>query len=532
MRSLKFDEQQIDAIFADLDQGTLPGAAVGIAIGGKPVYRKGFGLASMELPVVLSPRIRMRIGSTTKHFTAFAYMLLCEEGKAGIDDPLRKYFPELHPVTHKVTMRQLMGNISGLRDACDVSIQFSGTARPRATSEDLLDFYRTMDDVSAEPGTAWIYNNAGWLLLHMAIERITGQSFEEVMRERVFQPVGMHDTLVRRWDSDFVPNSATPHMPKAGGGFERQSWGEDYGGAGAIVSTVDDMLRWVIHMDAPVVGSAATWKLMRTSQTLANGTSTGYGLGLITSTYRGVETLHHAGNWTGANAQMLKVPAADLSIVIMVNRSDVWSFDYANRIVDACLPELEPAPQRTSSGPFASGIFRSPTTGRVIRLFPKDGQQMISKEGVDLGALQRDENGAMRLMGYTGTFMKQFLTLVGDPEEPAAIRYNDFGNVDELVRVPAGGKADAASIVGRYRSAATATDATILDTSEGVRLRTAGRFGSVDFGLECLAEGIWRARVLSGGVILPPNSILSFHDNGAGFRYSNILTRALPFRRS
>src|SRR5882757_1310892 len=110
--SVDFDAKKIGAIFSDLDQCHLPGVAVGIAIGGKPVYRKGFGLASMELPVVLSPSIRMRIGSTTKHFTAFAYMLMCEEGRAHPDDPLEKYLPELHRVTHKVTMRQLMGNTS------------------------------------------------------------------------------------------------------------------------------------------------------------------------------------------------------------------------------------------------------------------------------------------------------------------------------------------------------------------------------------------------------------------------------------
>src|SRR5256885_5489535 len=118
--SVDFDEKKIGAIFSDLDQCHLPGVAVGIAIGGKPVYRKGFGLASMELPVVLSPSTRMRIGSTSKHFTAFAYMLLCEEGKAGIDDPIGKFLPELHPVARRVTMRQLMGNTGGLRDVCDI----------------------------------------------------------------------------------------------------------------------------------------------------------------------------------------------------------------------------------------------------------------------------------------------------------------------------------------------------------------------------------------------------------------------------
>src|SRR5262245_48751991 len=179
----QFDERRIDAIFSGIDQCHLPGAAVGIAIGGKPVYRKGFGLASMELPVVLSPSIRMRIGSTTKHFTALAYMLLCEEGKASLDDPLSKYLPALHPVTQKVTLGELMGMVGGLRDAYDVSIQFSGTGRPVTTAE-MISLYRDIDDVSASPGTAWSYNNGGYAMLSVTIERITGQSLEDVLRER------------------------------------------------------------------------------------------------------------------------------------------------------------------------------------------------------------------------------------------------------------------------------------------------------------------------------------------------------------
>src|SRR5437762_3490431 len=112
--AVKFDASKVDAIFAELNQCHLPGAAVGIAIDGIPVYRKGFGLASMELPMVLAPTTRMRIGSTTKHFTCLAFLLLCEEGLAKIDDPLGKFVPELNSVAHHVTIRQLMGNTSGL----------------------------------------------------------------------------------------------------------------------------------------------------------------------------------------------------------------------------------------------------------------------------------------------------------------------------------------------------------------------------------------------------------------------------------
>src|SRR5262249_41375787 len=94
-RHINFDARKIDAIFADLDQCRLPGAAVGIAIDGVPVYRKGFGLASMELPITLSTSTRMRIGSTSKQFTCLALMLLCEAGKADIDDSIGDYLPEL-----------------------------------------------------------------------------------------------------------------------------------------------------------------------------------------------------------------------------------------------------------------------------------------------------------------------------------------------------------------------------------------------------------------------------------------------------
>jgi CubicO group peptidase (beta-lactamase class C family) len=145
--AVEFDERKIDAIFAEVNQCHLPGAAAGIAIGGKSGYREGFGLANMELPVVLSPSTQMRIHSTTKHSTCLAYMLLCEEGRARIDDRLEKNLPELNRVTRKVTVRQLMGNVNGLRDLYELVWQFSGNFSS-ASSPDPLSFYRDSDDVN------------------------------------------------------------------------------------------------------------------------------------------------------------------------------------------------------------------------------------------------------------------------------------------------------------------------------------------------------------------------------------------------
>jgi D-aminopeptidase len=520
--TVAFDASRIDAILAPLNRSDLPGAAVGIALGNRPVYRRGFGLASMELPIVLSPSMRMRIGSTSKHFTVLAYLLLCEEGRARIDDPLVTYLPELHAVTHRVTLRQLMGNIGGLRDALDITWQFSGTGRA-LSNEHLLSLYYDMNDLNAEPGTEWIYNNGGFLLLATVIERITGQPLEAVLRERIFEPVGMHDTLLRRFDSDFVANSATLHT-RVAGQYEKLYLGTASAGAGGIVSTVDDMLRWLAHMDAPVVGSFSTWAAMKTPLVLANGTSTGYGLALMSGRYRGVEVLSHPGGVMGGNAQMLKVPAAGLDVAIMVNRSDVSAMMLAEKVIDACIPGLRSADEPCDA-PFAAGIFRSPTTGRVIQLSVSDGQQIVSIDGLDVPFIRRSD-GTLSPGGIFN-YMKQSVTLFGDPASPTALRLENFGNVDELRAVEPCPAPDHRSILGCYRSEATGTEARIIGTPAGVRMISTGRFGSAELTLSCLAQGIWRARPARAD--FPPGGVLSF--DTVGFRFSSFRTWSLPFRR-
>jgi D-aminopeptidase len=521
-----FDEKKIDAIFAPFDQCRLPGAAVGIAIHGTPVYRRGFGVANMELPILLSTNIRMRIASISKHFTALAYMLLCEDGIADIDDPIGKYLPELHRSTHKVTMRQLMGNIGGLHDAYDICHQFSGTAYP-ATSAELLSFYGDLDEINAQPGTAWIYNNGGFLILSFAIERISGQSLEQVFQDRIFEPIGMYQSLLRRWETDFVPNSATAHMTSASGEYEKSNFfGNAWAGEGGIVSTVDDMLRWLAHMDAPTVGSAATWKAMKTSQVLANGTLTGYGLGLHIDRYRGAETLYHPGGGLGSSAQMIKVPSVGLDVVILVNREDVHATALADKVLDACLVGLDPAKEQ-STGSFAFGTFRSPTTGRVIQLFTNEGHQTASIDGMDI-PVERDSGGILWPAGFFRD-VKQAITLVGDPVQPTSIRLSDFGNIDNLVRVDTEEAADVSVITGLYRSKVTGTEITVSKTVSGAQLLAVGRFGSVTYSLECLSQGIWRAKSMRSWY---RGGILSFERDVRTFRFYSALCRMWGLRFS
>lgn len=520
-----FEEKKIDAIFAALDQCQLPGAAVGIAIGGKPVYRKGFGLATMELGVALSPTIRMRIGSATKHFACLAYLLLCEEGKCELDDPLEMYLPELDPETHEVTIRQAMGHVSGLPDVCDIAMQMSGTGRHISTAE-VLTLYRDIYDPVAEPGTVWRYNNGAYAMLSVALERIADRPLEEILRERILEPVGMYDTLLRRWDTDFVPNSATLHMSNLTGGFEKSYIGFALAGEGGMVSTIDDMLRWLAHMDAPVVGSVSTWRSMKSAQRLINGTSTGYGLGLMTDRYRGVETIYHSGGVMGGNSQMLKVPAAGVDVVLMLNRHDVLGVKLVNQILDSCLPGLAPI-KEISGRPLVKGVFRSPRTSRVIQLFAKEEQQIASIDGSDL-PMESDEEGVLRPSPWASLY-KVELTPTGGLETPNGLRLSDFGNVDELVVVPPPSRTDPEAVLGKYISKWTGTEASILrDEGGAAQLMTVGRFGSATFRLECLGEGIWRAKSMGA---LPLGGILTFDEGGRVFRYRTGRAGPLSFCR-
>jgi D-aminopeptidase len=530
--TVRVDEKAINELFRELDRCDLPGAAVGIAINGRPVYRRGFGLASMELPVLLAPTTRMRIGSSTKQFAAFAYMLLCEEGRAAIDDTIGAYLPELHPVAHRITMRQLMTNTSGLRDAIQISWEFSGMGR-RVSAAELLSLYRDIDDVNAPAGTAWLYINGGWLILSMVIERITGQPFEEVLREWIFTPIGMHDTLLRRWDTDFVPHSATLHMSAAGGGYERSYLGTALTGEGGIVSTVDDMLRWLAHMDDPIVGTQQTWETMKRPLTLPNGMSTGYSLGLMIGKYRGTDIVHHGGSVMGGMTQMLKVPSAKLDVTIITNRWDANPVALTSRVLDTCLVGLD-EPKTRKAGPVVTGVFRSPKTGRIIEMLvgssasylTKEGMQAVSIDGLEI-PVEPDEAGVLWPAEGLG-WMKLSITLIGNSDRPDALKLSDFGNVDWLERVAPTDGPDTRSLAGRFRSSTTDTDAVVTPSDSGLQLRIIGRFGSVDYRLRRLTPGIWRAKAR---LDFPPGFILSFQDDALGFEFWSYRTVALPFRR-
>ena len=519
-RVAHLDERAIDDLFAHLDQVQLPGAAVGIAIGGEPVYARGFGLADMEQPVGLSPATRMHVGSITKHFTCLAFMLLCEEGLASAEDSILKHVPELNAVLGPVTMAHLMGHIGGVRDVHEIVYLFSGTER-RVSVRGLIDLYKTIDSLNFPPGTGWNYSNGGYVLLSVAIERIADQPLEEVLRDRIFVPSGMASTVLRRSNNDVLPGCAALHTKGRGRHFEKSYLNIESLGEGGVSSSIEDMLHWLVNMDTPAVGSPSIWKAMLRSMTLSSGASTGYALGLSHSKYRGAAIVSHSGLQIGGNAQFIKMKRPDVAAIVIANRDDVSSVSLCYSILD--LVVNEPGATEAKPGRIVNGLYRSPSTGRVIQLWGADGAQVLSVNGIDQlvvwgpdGVLQSPP------VGRQG---RQFVDVSwGAGPEPERLHFHHFGEVDELVPLE---PCDARAVPGHYRSNATGTEATVDPT--GTRLSFRGRFGATEYDLETLSDGIWRARAANAP--LPWGGIVQTAPDKAAFDFSTPRTLRLRFER-
>lgn len=310
---------RLAGLFAGWDSVSQPGLAVGIRHRGQVIFRRAFGMASLEAGRALTPRSRIRIGSTSKHMTALLALLLAEEGLIDLDAPLRRWLPELTGAEGEGTLRQHCQHRAGGRCYFDLSVIAHLDAIPPAGRA--LDLARRQTGRNFAPGSAMIYCNSSYHLLALAIERAAGAPFETLLYNRLFAPLGMHDTASIQNDRDIVPGMATLHVPMPGGSWRRGLFpNPDVRGEGAVVSTIDDMLIWTAHLlSRDRFGRAESWRQLLERPVYPDGATGKYALGLIHGEHRGRPVIYHAGGVIGGLSQMLIFPDEALEIVILAN---------------------------------------------------------------------------------------------------------------------------------------------------------------------------------------------------------------------
>ena|SRR5690349_2199181 len=316
-----------DSVFQTFDRTDSPGCALGVYQDGKILYARGYGMASLEHGVAMSPRSVLDVGSISKQFTAMSMLMLQKEGKLSLDDPIRKYIPEMPAYADKITLRRALSQTSGLRD---LYVMMGQTGRTFAG--DTIDALRVITH-SAEPnytpGERYLYTNTGWILAAQIVYRITGKTLAQFADERIFTPLGMHDTRILADVTTIIPNGAEGYAPQSGGrpGFRvaRSTYDGAIMGAGAVHTSIEDFGRWLNNYDAATVGSKDIIETMTTATKLndglpaRSGPDQAYAIGLNVGTMRGLRVVSHGGSWAGYRGYFLRFPDQRFAVATLCN---------------------------------------------------------------------------------------------------------------------------------------------------------------------------------------------------------------------
>ena len=320
--SIQADE--VDRYVAEqMRQLHLPGVSLAVIRNGRVIKAQTYGLANVELGVPVSADTVFELGSVTKQFTAAAIMLLVEDGKIGLDDPLSKYFGDVPTAWSQITVRQLLTHTSGIKNYLGVPKLERETFEPGVTHDDIAKLFFSRLDLEFEPGQTWSYSNSGFLLLGNIIEKVSAQSYWDLIATRIFNPLGMSHTRSSQ-PSAVIPHRASGYDWTKGHFENREALHENAYAAGSIVSTIGDMAKWDAALSSGKVLKKSSFDLMWTAARGRNNETLpfNYGFGWFVDRYHGHRVIQHTGGTPGFSSAFYRFVDFGLTIVILTNHSD------------------------------------------------------------------------------------------------------------------------------------------------------------------------------------------------------------------
>ena len=331
---------KIDAIFSEWDSTDVPGCSLGVFQNGILIYGRGYGMANLEYDIPNSTQSVFRIGSTAKQFTAACIVLLAEAGKLKLQDPIRKYFPNLPAVDDDIKIQHLLNHTSGLRDYLVLSYLKGLRDDDFYTDGEVMQWLEAQESLNFEPGSQYLYCNSGFWLLGQLVEKVSGQNMADFAKAQIFDPLEMFNTHFHNDHTQIVKNRASGYVPKNGGGYRISMTTLDMIGDGGIFTTIEDVKKWDDAYYYRDVLSDYFWNTMTTKGILNNGEEIRYANGLNVGTYKGLKTIRHGGAFVGFRAELLRFPEQHTTIAVFANRGDANPSAKADQVAEVLLGSL------------------------------------------------------------------------------------------------------------------------------------------------------------------------------------------------
>jgi CubicO group peptidase (beta-lactamase class C family) len=409
-------QRKVDQVFADYDKPDSPGCALGVVRNGEFIYKKGYGTASLELGVPITPQSVFYMGSVSKQFTAASVVLAAEQGFLSLDDDIRKFVPELPAYGKTITLREMLHHTSGFRDVLGLLLLAGRNFEDIHPTAELLDLLSRQKALNYQPGEEFLYSNTNYFLMSVVIHGATGKTLTQFADENIFKPLGMTHTRFYEDHTVVVPGRIPAYEPLTGNTF-RIDWSTNFDkvGDGGLLSSVDDLLLWDRNFYDNKLGKGTLLKEMQTQGVLNNGKQIEYALGLFLSKYRGLPIVEHGGALFGYRTELLRFPQQKFSVITLCNLGASNPNSLSYKVADLYLSaQLSPEPPASAAAsvdaqPFA-GWYRNVDSHSVLEITaskegvgafgtlfkPRDATHFAVTPGPEI-AFDRQPNSGMRL---------------------------------------------------------------------------------------------------------------------------------------
>jgi CubicO group peptidase (beta-lactamase class C family) len=405
-----------DYVRAQMTWEKIPGLSIAVVLDGKVIKTEGYGLANLETNTVASPESVYRIGSVSKQFLAAGVMLLVQEGKVGLDDPIRKYLDDTPATWKDITVRQLLSHTSGIpreSPGFDPMKVQSDSDVIKATYSLPLQF---------TPGSKWGYSNINYYCVAEIIRKVTSEFWGKFITERIFKPTDMTSTRTATV-SEIVPNRASGYTTEDG--LRNADVWIALRPSGAFVSTVSDFVKWDAALYTDEILNAESRRAMWTPVKLNDGSSYPYGFGWFVDAVNGHQRIHHGGGVPGFVAEFDRFPDSRISVVILANIQNRDLSDLAVKVAGyykaALKPSLAPpipdrSPEITdrirsilaglASGSLDKGQFAPKLASQLSMQMSSGGFMPLERLGPieSLELLESKKNGDITLYSYRVSF--------------------------------------------------------------------------------------------------------------------------------